>query len=262
MQVNLLKQKLKNGGSAFGTWSILSSIEAAMVMRSSGLDFVIFDLEHPPTSLQYAQSQVFSLLGTKCTPILRLGKNSEPDTLRAVETGVQSIMVSHVSSAEEAARVVRSAKYYPDGDRGLSPFTVHHGYSDENMSSKLVAANEEQFIGVLVEGEEGIANLEEIVRVDGIDMIYVGIYDVSQSLGIPGDLMNPRVIKLLRDCVTLTEEADKIAGSVAVSKEYLSLMVDLKFRFVSYKNDSFVLREGLEKAKGWHDESLLNSLRK
>ena len=254
MKDNLLKQKLNKGGIVFGTWSVLSSTEAMMVMQSAGLDFVIIDLEHPPTSLQNAQNQVFSLLGTNCTPIIRLGENSDPLILRALETGVQSIMVSHVSTAKEAESIVNSSKYYPSGERGLSPFTVHHGYSDEDMARKLVRANEQQFNGILVEGQEGINNLEKIAKVGGIDMIYIGVYDISQALGVPGELNHPKVKKLLKECVAITEENGKVAGSVARDKEYLSMMIDLGFRFVSFKNDSFVLREGLETSRSWFDE--------
>ncbi|MBN4056225.1 hypothetical protein JYT20_00730 [Rhodothermus sp. AH-315-K08] len=248
---NRLKAALASGEAVFGTWSVLSSLEATMVAASADLDFLIVDLEHPPTSLQYAQSQVLALQGTSCTPILRLGENSAPATLRALETGVQSIMVSHVSTAEEAAALVSASKYHPRGQRGLSPFTAHHGYSDENMAEKLIRANEEQFIGVLVEGEEGVANLEAICRVDSVDMIYIGVYDISQALGVPGDLSHPRVTSLLRDAVQLAEENGKAAGSVARDREYLNLMLSMGFRFISYRNDSFVLREGLSEAQSW-----------
>lgn len=249
MQKNLLKEKLKEGGSVFGTWSILGSNEGMMAMASAGIDFVIIDLEHPPTSFQTAQNQVFTLLGTDCTPIIRLGENDELTTLRALETGVQSIMVSHVSTVEEAERMVNSSKYFPEGVRGLSPFTVHHGYSDEDMAAKLVRANEQQFNGVLVEGDKGIENLEKIVKVDHIDMIYIGVYDISQTLGIPGELSHPKVKKLLKDCVILAEENNKAAGSVAIDDDYISMMLEMGFRFISYRNDSFVLRQGLEDAK-------------
>jgi 4-hydroxy-2-oxoheptanedioate aldolase len=253
-EVNKIKQKLNSGSTVFGTWSILGSTEAMMVMNSAKLDFIIIDMEHPPTNFETAQNQVFSIYGSNCTPILRLGDSSDADILRALELGSQSIMISHVSTVDEAEQIVNAAKYFPLGERGLSPFTVHHGYSDKNLKDKLIEANDQLFIGVLVEGELGINNLEEIARVDGIDMIYIGIYDISQVLGIPGDLTHKKVKKLLRDCVSVSEKNNKVAGSVARDKDYLSMMIDIGFRFISYKNDSFVLREGLEIAQLWYEE--------
>jgi len=251
---NNIKQKLISGDRVFGTWSILGSTEAMMVMSSAGLDFIIIDMEHPPTTFETAQNQVFSTIGSNCTPILRLGDGSESHILRALELGSQSIMISHVSTVDEAEKIVNAAKYFPLGKRGLSPFTVHHGYSDKNLKDKLITANDQLFIGVLVEGESGINNLENIARVDGIDMIYIGIYDISQALGIPGDLSHPKVKKLLKDCVAISEKNGKAAGSVARDKDYLSMMIDVGFRFISYRNDSFVLREGLEISQLWYKE--------
>ncbi len=251
---NLLKEKLNSGGSVFGTWSILSSIEGMMVMSSAGLDFIIIDLEHPPTSFQMAQNQVFSMIGTECTPIIRLGENNGLSTLRALETGVQSIMISHISSLSEVEKLVKAAKYYPLGERGLSPFTVHHQYSDNDMAKKLIYANEQQFIGVLVEGESGLNELEGIAKVDEIDMIYLGIYDISQALGVPGDLYNNKVKNFLKDCAKICNENGKSAGTVAPDKDYLNMIIEFGFRFISYRNDSFVLRDGLEKAKTRYEE--------
>ena len=253
-EVNKIKQKLNSGSSVFGTWSILGSTEAMMVMNSAEVDFIIIDMEHPPTNFETAQNQVFSNYGSNCTPILRLGNSSDADILRALELGSQSIMISHVSTVDEAEQIVNSAKYFPLGERGLSPFTVHHGYSDENLKDKLIEANDQLFIGVLVEGELGINNLEDIARVDGIDMIYVGIYDISQALGIPGDLTHKKVKKLLIDCAKICNENDKSAGSVAPDKDYLNMMIEFGFRFISYRNDSFILRDGLQKAKTWYDK--------
>ncbi len=256
MYKNLLKEKLKNGASVFGTWSILGSNEAIMVMYSAGLDFIIIDLEHPPTTYETAQNHVFSMVGTNCTPIIRLGENNELSTLRALETGVQSIMISHISSVAEAEKLVMSSKYYPKGQRGLSPFTLHHQYSDKDLASKLIDANEQQFIGVLIEGEDGLNDLENIAKIDEIDMIYLGIYDVSQALGVPGDVSNDKVIKLLKDCVKISDENGKTAGSVAPDKNYLSTLINSGFRFISYRNDSFVLGDGLKKAKNHYSNTI------
>jgi len=252
---NLIKKRLKEGDKVFGTWSILSSPEAMSVMSAAGLDFIIIDMEHTPTSFETAQHQVFSTIQTTCTPIIRLGDKSESNILRALDLGTQSIMLSHVSSGEEARQIVRHSKYFPEGERGLSPFTIHHGYTDSNLRESMIQVNEQLFIGVLVEGEKGLENFKDIAAVDGIDMLYLGVYDITQSLGIPGDVFNPEVIKVLRKCVQISQDYGKAVGSVARDKEYLDLMLELGFSFVSYRNDSFVLREGLEEACGWFSEN-------
>ena len=94
-------------------------------------------------------------------------------------------MVSQVATPEEALRIARACKYHPDGNRGLAPYTRIHGYSDENIAEKLRAANDQTFASVLVEGQQGIDNLEKIAAVPGLDMIYLGIFDMSQAVGVP-----------------------------------------------------------------------------
>jgi 4-hydroxy-2-oxoheptanedioate aldolase len=253
---NRLKAELKAGRTVFGTWSMLSSPAVINVLGQAGLDFVVIDMEHGPMSLETVENQIFRAEWAGCTPIVRLGDGSEPAILRALDIGTQSLMVSHVATAQEAARIVGAAKYFPEGDRGLSPFTRNHGYSDENIGEKLKKANDEMFVGVLVEGKEGLDNLEEICSTPGLDMVYLGVYDISQSLGVPGEVNDPRVIKLVRECVKMISAKGRAAGSVARDEEYLKLLVDAGFLFISYRVDSAVLREGFERAKNWYREMI------
>ena len=242
-----MKQKLKAGGTVFGTWSMLSSPSVINVIGTTGIDFVVLDLEHGPTSFETAECQIYSGEVSGIEPIIRLSEDHAPHILHALEIGAQSILISQVSTAEQAAKIVQACKYFPDGMRGLSPFTRRHGYSDSNLPEKLRLANQQIFIGVLVEGEEGIKNIPKIAKVPGIDMIYLGVYDISQACGVPGDLMHPNVVKSLREYVSQIEDSGLVAGSVARDQEYMELLIDSKFRFISYLVDCAILREGYEK---------------
>jgi 4-hydroxy-2-oxoheptanedioate aldolase len=254
--INHLKAKLKAGERVFGTWSMLGSPSVMNAIGHAGVDFIIIDMEHGPMSFETVEAQLYAAESAGCTPIVRLGEASEQAILHALEIGAQSLMVSHVSTPEEAARIVKATRYYPEGERGLSPFTRNHGYSDEGISEKLRYANEQMFVGVLVEGAEGLNNLEKICEVDSLDMVYLGIYDISQSVGVPGDVNNPKVIRIVRDCVKMINKKGIIAGSVARDRDYIQLLVETGFRFISYRVDAAVLREGIESARGWFLESL------
>lgn len=253
---NRVKAKLKAGGRVFGTWSMLASPAVMNVIGQAGLDFVIIDMEHGPMSFETAENQIYATESAGSTPIIRLGEGSEPSILRALEIGAQALMVSHVSSADEAHRIVRATKYYPDGDRGLSPFTRNHGYSDVNLAAKLRYANEQMFVGVLVEGQEGLDNLEAIAQVPGLDMIYLGVYDIAQSVGAAGNVNHPKVLTVVRDCVKLLEVKGLAAGSVARDKDYLQLLFEAGFRFISYRVDCAMLRDGFEAARHWYEKLL------
>jgi 4-hydroxy-2-oxoheptanedioate aldolase len=255
-RVNNLKIKLKAGERVFGTWSMLGSPSVMNAIGHSGVDFIITDMEHGPMSMETVEAQLYATESAGCSPVVRIGEANEQTILHALEIGAQSIMVSHVSTPEEASFIVRSAKYYPEGERGLSPFTRNHGYSDENMAEKLRLANEQIFVGVLVEGAEGLNNLENICAVEGLDIVYLGIYDISQSVGVAGDVTNPKVTKIVRDCVKVINEKGKIAGSVARDRDYIQLLVETGFRFISYRVDAAVLREGFATAREWFLESV------
>lgn len=253
---NRVKAKLKAGGRVFGTWSMLASPAVMNVIGQAGLDFVIIDIEHGPMSFETAENQIYATESAGSTPIIRLGEGSEPSILHALEIGTQALMVSHVSSADEAHRIVRATKYYPDGDRGLSPFTRNHGYSDVNLAAKLRYANEQMFVGVLVEGEEGLRNLEQIAQVPGLDLIYLGVYDISQWMGVPGEVSHPEVVKVVRECVQTIEARGLAAGSVARDRDYLRLLFEAGFRFISYRVDCAILRDGFETARHWYEKLL------
>lgn len=251
---NRLKRELKAGRRVFGTWSMLGSPAVINVIGHTGFDFVIIDMEHGPMSFETVENQIYAAESAGYTPVVRLGDGSEFNILHALEIGVSSLMVSHVSSAEEAHRIARATRYYPDGDRGLSPFTRNHGYSDTDLAQKLSHANRQMFVGVLVEGEEGLSNLEAICETPGLDMVYLGVYDISQSLGVPGEVAHPKVIKVVRDCVGIIESKGLVAGSVARDRDYLKLLFESGFRFISYRVDCAILHEGFETAKTWYQE--------
>lgn len=253
---NKIKTKLKAGGRVFGTWSMLASPSVMNAIGHAGLDFVIIDMEHGPMSFETAESQIYATESSGCTPIIRLGEGNELTILHALEIGVKALLVSHVSTAQEALRIVQATKYFPEGNRGLSPFTRNHGYSDIELAPKLRYANDQLFVGILVEGEEGIRNLEEIAQVPGLDLIYLGLYDISQAVGIPGELTHPKVLKLVKECVKLIEAHRRVAGSIAWDKNYLQFLFESGFRFISYRVDCAILRDGFDTARHWYEELL------
>ena len=119
-------------------------------------------------------------------------------------------------------------------------------------------ANTQIFVGVLIEGEEGIQNLEQICETPNLDMVYLGIYDLSQSVGEPGDVQPPKVKNLLKKCVDIINSKGLIAGSVARNPDYLKLLIETGFKFISYRNDTSVLYGSFNEAKAIFDKENLS----
>lgn len=242
MKESRLLEKLKAGKRVFGTWSMTGSATVVEVIGITGLDFVILDMEHGSMSFETVENLVRAAECTNCQPIVRVADAGEATILRALETGSQGIMVPHISTAEEARRIVSACRYAPEGSRGLSPYTRSHGYSHENIAESLQKNNENTFVGILVEGEEGIRNIESIADVQGLDLIYTGIYDISQSIGLSGQLNHPKVMEIQKKCVRAVKEKGVAAGSFARDKDYMEILMENGYDFIAYSADAFVLK--------------------
>lgn len=243
MSRNDIKDKLARGETTFGTWSMIPSPMVANVLARSGADFVIIDLEHGPASLDTLESIVYAVEAGGAEPIVRVPRSTSEDILRVLEVGVDSIMMSHVGEPEDAKALVSDCMYPPDGSRGLSPFTRVHDYAEDRLAEKMMETNTSLLVGALVEGDAGIANLEAIASTPGLDLVYFGIYDMASTMGIPGDLDNPRLVEVLKRCVSIVESAGKAAGTVARDVKSLEVYAGLGFRFLAYRNDTSMLME-------------------
>lgn len=244
MKENILKKQLRKGQRVFGTWSMFPSAGVVNVIGEAGLDFAILDMEHGTMSFETVEDMVRGAEASGCQPVIRVCDRRESTILRALETGSQAVMIPHISTPEEARAVVKACRYSPSGERGLSPYTRVHNYSHENLRKSLDFANENTMIGILVEGKKGIKNLEKIVNIKGIDLIYLGIYDISQSVGVPGELNHKKVIEMQKRCVRVIQDKGIAAGSFARDFEYVKLLYKNGFQFIAYLVDCAVLKSG------------------
>ena len=253
MSKNELKARLLAGDTVFGVWSMIASPVVANVVATAGADFVVLDLEHGPMGLETVESQLYAIEACGSSPVVRMRNSPSAEILNVLEIGTRSLMMSHVSTPDEATRIAAACRYAPDGDRGLSPFTRIHDYSEVGINEKLAKANLEMLTGVLVEGDEGVKNLEEIASTPGVDLVYLGVYDLSMAAGVPGQVDHPDVIDLMKRSVEIIESAGAVAGSVARDVDYMEMLIRARFRFVAYRNDTTLLRNAVGEARSQFD---------
>lgn len=240
-----LKERLGNGGEILGSWAILPSPEAANVMIKAGLDFVLIDLEHGAADCVTAQRMVMAAEAAGGSSIIRVGEHNEAAVLKALDTGTGGVIVPHVSTAEDARRAVSFMMYPPEGERGYSPYTKAGGYCHQD--GYVQKANRSVLKGVIVEGKNGIENLGEILAVEGLDLVYVGTYDISSSLGMAGRTGAPKVLKVLEECAAKIKASGKAAGCLFKNGDELAYFRKLGIRFLTYKVDTWVLYEEFRK---------------
>jgi 4-hydroxy-2-oxoheptanedioate aldolase len=236
-----IKELMKNDKTVFGTWCMLPSSFVVDVIARTKLDFVIFDMEHGALSWETVEEMVRAAQLHNCQPIIRVGNDQENTILHALETGCEALLVPHVSSLEAAKKIVDAALYSPKGARGLSPYTRCHGYTHVGLDKSMSRHAEDTLVGVLIEGKEGIENLSEIAQVDGVDLIYLGMYDISQSIGLPGQLEHPKVVSQLEECLKIIKSSNKFAGTFSRDIELCKSYKNMGFDFIAYVADSYAL---------------------
>jgi 4-hydroxy-2-oxoheptanedioate aldolase len=238
---NYLKRTLNEGKVAFGPFMKFTDPAAVEIMGFAGFDFVIIDAEHGPISIETAQNLIRAAEAVNITPIIRVGSNDESFILRALDIGAQGIEIPQINSKPDAVRAVKSVKYSPQGERGVCRYVRAANYSSMDKFKYFESANKETMIIAHIEGVEGINNLDEILSVSGIDVIFIGPYDLSQSLGIPGQVNNSLVVEKMKEVVLKCKQNKVAVGTFADDVETAKSWVSLGVQYMSFSVDVGIL---------------------
>jgi 2-dehydro-3-deoxyglucarate aldolase len=188
---NEFRARLKRREKLLGTMVTLASGASAEVLGSLGFDWLFVDGEHGPLEAREL-TEILQAVGDKTACIVRVPEAAEVPIKRALDLGAHGIIVPQVNTAEQAADVVRWARYAPEGARGVG-LARAHGYG-LRFREYLSAANREIAVIVQAEHERAVDNIEAIVRVPGVDAVLLGPYDLSASLGKLGKIDDPAVV--------------------------------------------------------------------
>jgi 4-hydroxy-2-oxoheptanedioate aldolase len=214
MLKNRLKEKLLAGQPAFGVSVMFPSPQVVEMVGRLGFDWVLIDCEHGSISPESAELMAMAAELAGVTPIARPWSNSPEAILRLMDRGVMGVQVPHVNTAPDARRAVEAVKFHPLGTRGLAAGTRPADYGFGITATDYVKeANRETLVCVQLEEAEALRNLDDILRVEGVDVFFVGPSDLSQSLGYPGRSDAPEVREAM-DCAFATiVAAGKVPGS-------------------------------------------------
>ena len=229
---NQLKRKLQQGEVVLGLFINSSYPAFVEICGHAGFDFVIIDLEHGPLHPLVAEDLCRAADCVGISPVVRVGKNDPWQIQRALDIGSAGVQVPQIETETDAVACVRSAKYNPLGSRGLSFYNRAGVYTaaGAQITDKL---NEESLVVVHIEGIQGVENLQEIVTVPHIDVIFLGPYDLSQSLGIPGQVRDPRVIDLMHQCIHIIQNAGKAVGTFADNPETAKHWINAGIQYIA-----------------------------
>ncbi len=214
------KQRILDGEKLAGCWISMFSNIAAGIMADAGYDVAMIDLEHAPGGLIDSIAMMQAVESHGCQPLVRSSSSNIVDIKRILDIGPMGIMVPDIRNANHAAEVIRHCRYSPRGDRGAAPGYIRAtGYGGtegraRNGKEYMRFMDEDFLIILQIESAEAVENINEIVKVEGIDMILIGPADLSASLGSLGDFASEKFQQAMATVETETLKAGLSLGTI------------------------------------------------
>ena len=210
---NLLSEKYEKQGFVLGTFLEIPAPQLVELLGLAGFDFVVIDREHGAIGLEKTEELIRAAATTDIVPLVRVAACDPALVRQPLDMGAGGIHVPQINSAEAAELAVRSAKFHPRGERGLQPFVRAASFRDYPTAEFLEESNENTVIVLHIEGTEGVAAFDAIAEVEGVDVAFVGPYDLSQSLGIPGMVQSPLVRREMMKIIERTRDRKLAVGT-------------------------------------------------
>lgn len=223
-----------------GTWAEMPSAYVTNVMARAGFDFSIIDMEHGIIDFALAQDMVFAAHAAGKQVYIRVPAIEESWVTRTLDTGCDGIIFPQVKGLADAEEAVRLCCYAPEGERGFNPFVPAGGYH-KVPADFFEKENRRIQIGLILEGADVFAQLDEILKIPQISLLYVGQYDLSIALGVPGQVTDRKVLDLMDSTVKKALAAGKSAGCMVHSVTEAKTVIAQGFSFVVYKVDCGIL---------------------
>ncbi|MBQ1262773.1 MAG: aldolase [Oscillospiraceae bacterium] len=239
------KEKL-NGEGVIGFFSKTADPAFIEAMGYAGGDFVIIDLEHGPNTIQTAQNLIRAAEVSGIFPIIRVKEENNSVMGEALDIGALGIQVPQVCSKEDAENVRKHTKFAPLGERGVCRFVRAADYSAKDRFEYFKDANEAVTV-LQIEGKEGIENLSEVLETGCADVIFIGPYDLSQSLGIPGQIDNPLVEKQMLKIVEACKEKGVAVGTFTDTIANARKWQKLGVKYIAHSVDVGIFCDAVKK---------------
>jgi 2-keto-3-deoxy-L-rhamnonate aldolase RhmA len=248
MPRNLVKETLASNGVAAGTVvAEFGTTGIARIVKSAGAEFIFLDAEHNGWTTETLRTLLATVRRTELVPIVRVPTLEYSAIARTLDLGAMGIIVPYIESADQAHRLVEFARYPPNGRRGATFGLASDDYEDvSRLDVALQERDDETLLVALVESAEGIRNVDSIAAVDGIDVVWIGQFDLTVSFGRPGDFADPRYVRSVADLLEACRSHGKAAGFTATSEADAEEAVRAGFRCIAYSLDVRIYKQALK----------------
>lgn len=244
--VKAFRAKLETPKGVFGPFMITGDAAFVEAAGYAGYDFVLLDMEHGPGTFQNLQNLIRAANVANVFPLVRVPRGTDIWIDRALDVGAGGVLVPQIDTAEQARAAVSAAKFSPLGTRGTCRFVRSAGYGAIPGSDYFSQAQDTVVI-LQAEGKKAFDNLDEILEVPGIDMLFVGPYDLSSSLGLIGQIEHPKVMEYIQDIVKKAGAKGVKVGCFSDNPQTARKLRDLGVKFVGYSCDTAIfMRAAME----------------
>jgi 4-hydroxy-2-oxoheptanedioate aldolase len=241
MNPERLRQALAAKQVLYGTWVQTPSPEVVEILGWSGWDFVILDLEHGPYGPEGLPHLIRAAEASQATPFVRVPQSAPQEVGKALDLGAAGIVIPGVASAEAGAAAVRLTRFPPHGSRGSSPSTRQLHYSGVPFTSLTAKDSPQPLVVLQVEARLATSDLGSILAIDGLDVVFIGPYDLSTSLGLPGQFDHPKVREAISEIVNRAGERGVAVGIWVPDAPSAHFWVDQGVGFMTVSNNELML---------------------
>lgn len=253
--VNPFKQALNAGETVFGCWLGLADPFSAELMGTAGFDWLVIDSEHAPNDLRSILTQLQVLEASPSHAVVRVTVGETYMIKQALDAGAQTILVPMVDSADQARQLVRDVTYPPHGDRGVG-YALTRAARFSQTADYGTTADAQTCLLVQVENRKGIAALDDILAVDGIDGVFIGPADLAADMGHMGNPLHADVQSVIMDALRRIRAAGKAPGILSTNDKMTHEALDAGAQFVAVGADVLLLSHSAQAlAKKWKSQS-------
>jgi 2-keto-3-deoxy-L-rhamnonate aldolase RhmA len=248
MRDNPVKQSLRAGRRAFGAMVFeFFSPGLPQLCRNAGAEFILYDMEHTGLGFETLKMQCALCRGLSLVPMARVPRGEYHFIARALDVGALGVMVPMVGTREEAERIVACTRYPPQGRRGAAFGFAHDDYEGGEVAAKMAALHERTLVIAQIETAEGLDNVEAIAAVPGVDALWIGHFDLTNFLGIPGEFRHPAYLAAIDRVLAACAASGKAPAFLATDETWARDYAAKGFRLMAYGIDQLLYQEALRR---------------
>ena len=232
-----IRQRLRAGETAFGSWLVMGSSVSAEIEGSLGFDWLLIDMEHGTIDEGAALQMMQAMAHSGTIPLVRVESHARQRINRMLDMGAQGIMIPQIRTVDEAREAMNAMRYPPEGTRGVARMVRATRFGMDFQ--EYYESTREGLVGIIqIENEQVLDHLDEIAALPGVDVLFIGPSDMTMGMGIFRQFEHPRFQKAVQRTVEAANNAGKAAGVLVGSRDELPIYRDLGYRFVAMGSDA------------------------